>query len=102
MARRLRGDNEEFRRGGIWLITCLGVTIFLKLVMNVLASRSKPASTRLHVLETDAGTFIVVHCQSEGSSIHSVLIGHLTWPDVDLACTHIHALWGCRNHALAC
>jgi len=60
------------------VVTCLGTTIFLRLVMNVLASRSKPASTRLHILETDAATFIVVHRQSEGSNIHSILIGLLT------------------------
>jgi hypothetical protein len=61
------------------VVTCLGATVFLRLVMNVLASRSKPASTRLQILETDAATFIVViHRQSEGSNIHSVLIGLLT------------------------
>jgi hypothetical protein len=60
------------------VVTCLGATVFLRLVMNVLASRSKPASTRLQILETDAATFIVIHRQSERSNIHSVLIGLLT------------------------
>jgi hypothetical protein len=43
--------------------TCLRATISLGLVMGKLASRSKPASTGLDILETDAATFSVAHRQ---------------------------------------
>ena len=56
-----QGGNKEFRRGGMRLGTYPRATIFLGLVMSVLASRSKPASTRLDILETNAATFCIAH-----------------------------------------
>jgi hypothetical protein len=50
-------------------VTYPRATIFLGLDMSVLASRSKPTSTRLDILETDAASFCFLTTQTHQEAI---------------------------------